>query len=211
MRKTNRYLISTFSFLSIALLASWQARADETPRPLEIADYFALQGVDSPRVSPDGARVAYTLSSTDLKNDRRATRIWVVPVAGGEAIPMTAKGHSSWQPRWSPDGHSLAFMSARGESGAQVYTLDMSGGEGVRITAIEQGVEGFEWSPDGTRLVLVIRDPEPEREPGPWVIDRLKFKDDYVGYLNRLRAHLYVYDISSRTVTQITSGDYEDY
>ena len=124
---------------------------------------------------------------------------------------MTAKGQSSWSPRWRPDGRSLAFMSARGDSGTHVYTLDMRGGEGVQITAIEQGIEAFEWSPDGTRMVLVIRDPAPKEKPLPWVIDRLKFKEDYVGYLDRLRAHLYVYNIEAGTVSQITSGDYEDY
>ena len=210
MRKKKGHLILAFSLLATALIASWKLQAEETPRPLEIDDYFTLKSMGNPRVSPNGEWVAYTVSSQDLENDSRAARIWMVPVTGGEAIPMTAKGHSSWQPRWSPDGRSLAFMSARGESGTQVYTLDMRGGEGVQMTAVEQGVEGFEWSPDGTRLILMIRDPAPEEEPGPWVIDRLKFKDDYVGYLTRLRAHLYVYDISARTVTQITSGDYED-
>ncbi|MEX2123852.1 MAG: S9 family peptidase [Woeseia sp.] len=207
----SKYLISIFSLLATALIASCQARAEVTPRQLEIADYFALQSVDSPRVSPDGEWVAYTIGSQDIENDSHATRIWMVPVAGGEAIPMTANGHSSRQPRWSPDGRSLAFLSARGESGTQVYTLNMRGGEGVQITAIKQGVEGFEWSPDGSRLLLVIRDPAPEEQPLPWVIDRLKFKDDYVGYLNRLRAHLYVYDIVGGKVSQITAGDYEDY
>ncbi len=43
------------------------------------------------------------------------------------------------------------------------------------------------------------------------MIDRLQFKDDYVGYLNRLRAHLYIYDIETKATVQITSGDYEDF
>jgi dipeptidyl aminopeptidase/acylaminoacyl peptidase len=61
--------------------------------------------------------------------------------------------------------------------------------------------------------VLVIRDPEPSQEEAtlPWVIDRLQFKDDYVGYLNRQRAHLYVFDVETKATVQITSGDYEDY
>lgn len=42
------------------------------------------------------------------------------------------------------------------------------------------------------------------------MVDRLQFKDDYVGYLNRLRAHLYVLDVETMALLQITSGDYED-
>ena len=127
---------------------------------------------------------------------------------------MTAKGSSVWHARWSPDGRYLSFLSARqwGEgSGSQVFTLDLRGGEGVQLTNVEQGVEGYEWSPDGKQLVLVIRDRDPNEAPGPWVIDRLQIKDDYVGYLNRLRTHLYVFDVETKSIVQITSGDYEDY
>ena len=187
------------------------AKETDDPRPIEIDDYFALKWVGSPVVSPDGTWVAYTVNGQDLEKDSRGTRVWMAPVAGGDPLPMTAEGTSAWAPRWSPDGKRLSFLSSRRDTGTQVYTLDMRGGEGVQLTSIEQGVEGYEWSPDGKRFVLVIRDQGPETGPGPWVIDRLKFKDDYVGYLDRLRAHLYVYDIGTESVTKITSGDYEDY
>jgi len=186
-------------------------------RPLQVEDYFALKSVGSPRISPDGAWVVFTVRSQDLETDRRETRLWMVPTSGGEAIPMTARGSSASRPRWRPDGKRLAFLSRRewerGTKGQQVFTLDLRGGEGVPLTSVEQGVEGYEWSPDGKRLALVIRDPKPspEEAPVPWVIDRLTFKADYVGYLNRLRAHLYVFDVETKAIVQITAGDYEDY
>jgi len=182
-------------------------------RPLQVDDYFALKSVGGARISPDGAWVAYTVGSKDLENDRSETRLWMVPTAGGEARPMTAKGSSAGRPRWSPDGMYLTFMASSRGQGSQVFALDLRGGERVQITNVELGLEGYEWSPDGTRLVLVIRDPEPSQgeAPGPWVIDRLQFKDDYVGYLNRQRAHLHVFDVETKASVQITSGDYEDY
>ena len=136
----------------------------------------------------------------------------MVSTTGGEPLPMTAPGSSVSRPRWSSDGRYLAFLRNGGD-GTQVFTLDRRGGEGVQLTNVEQGVEAYEWSPDGTRLVLVVRDPAPSEDeaPRPWVIDRLQFKDDYVGYLNRLRAHLYVFDIATKSTVQITAGDYEDY
>ncbi len=130
---------------------------------------------------------------------------------------MTAPGSSISRPRWSPDGSYLAFLSQRewqqgpGVGGQQVYALDLRGGEGVQLTSVRQGVEGYEWSPDGKRLVLVVRDEPTEAEAdGPWVIDRLQFKEDYEGYLNRRRAHLYVFDIATAASVQVTAGDYED-
>ncbi len=44
----------------------------------------------------------------------------------------------------------------------------------------------------------------------PWVIDRLQFKSDEVGYLDHRRTHLYVFDMASKKSTQVTSGDFDD-
>jgi len=186
--------------------------AADTLRPIEVDDYFALQSVGSPVVSPEGKWVAYTVGAQDLEKDNRTTRVWMVPITGGEPLPMTSKGSSAWGPDWSPDGKHMSFVAFSKESNSsQVFMLDLRGGERVQMTNVDGGVEDYQWSPDGTQLALIIRDQEAEKGPGPWVIDRLKFKEDYVGYLNRLRGHLYVFDIDTQAVTQITSGDYEDY
>ena len=208
------------SFIKLTLLGLLLVGADsgtralaqdaDALRHLQVDDYFALKNVNDPRISPDGAWVAYTVGAKDLENDRSETRLWMVPTAGGEALPMTAKGSSARRPKWSPDGKYLTFMASSGDQGSQVFTLDLRGGERVQLTSVKQGVEGYEWSPDGKRLVLLIRDQSQEEGPGPWVVDRLQFKADYVGYLNRLRAHLYVVDVETKATVQITSGDYED-
>ena len=213
----------THSFISLALFgvlmvgpaAGTRASAQEadTLRGLQVDDYFALKSVGGARISPDGAWVAYTVGTKDLENDRSETRLWMIPTAGGESKPMTAEGSSIRSPGWSPDGKYLTFLASAGDQGSQVFALDLRGGERVQITNVAHGLEGYEWSPDAKRIVLVIRDPEPSQvgPPGPWVIDRLQFKDDYVGYLNRQRAHLHVFDVETKASMQITSGDYEDY
>src|SRR5690606_35254103 len=105
--------------LVLALLASpgvvASAEAQDAPRPLEVEDLFRLRSVGSPRVSPEGRWVAYTVAKTDLEEDERETRIWMAPFDGGEAIPMTAEGTSASAPRWSPDGRWLSFLASRGE------------------------------------------------------------------------------------------------
>jgi dipeptidyl aminopeptidase/acylaminoacyl peptidase len=200
-----------------------------------VDDFFGYREARDPQVTPDGQYVAYTVSSTSLKDDKSDTRIYMLPAAGGEAIALTAEGVSSEHPRWSPDGKFLAFLSERSEGKTQVYLLNRLGGEAQRLTDTIQNVESFEWAPDSKRLVLVLRDPSPEeleaaankgKEDGedkaagssskksktqrPWVIDRLLFKADTVGYLDRRRTHLYVFDVASKSLTQVTSGDYDD-
>ncbi len=198
-------------------------REDTRPRALQIDDRFALRKVEEPRVSPDGAWVAFTVETIDLKKDDSETRVWMVPVAGGEALVMTAEGSSAGNPRWSPDGKYLSFLSDRKKEKGQVFVLDRRGGEARQITDVQQGVEAYEWSPNGTRLVLVIEDPDPndlssaEKEksddkkvPKPWVIDRLQIKNDDEGYLDRRRDHLYVFTLEKKNLRQITFGDFED-
>jgi dipeptidyl aminopeptidase/acylaminoacyl peptidase len=186
---------------------------------LTVDDYFAIRGVDAPEVSPDGKWVAFTVETTDLAQDDSETRVWMVPLAGGEPIPMTAEGSSASDPRWSPDGRYLSFLSGREGGTWQIWALDRRGGDARRLTDVEQGVEAYEWSPDGSRLALLVRDAKKvgngdeddgEKVPAPWVIDRLQFKYDGVGYLDRRRTHLYLFEVASRQARQLTFGDFDD-
>jgi len=181
-------------------------------RNLQVDDYFALKSVGGPHISPDGSWVAYTVRTKYLEKNSSETRLWMVPTAGGEPMPMTATGSSIWSPSWSPDGKYLTFAARSRGQGSQLFSLDLKGGgERVQITNIEGGIGGYKWSPDGKRLLLTISDKIEEKSDGPWVIDQLKFKQDYVGYLNRQRTHLYVHDLEAKTTIQITNGDYDDY
>ncbi len=224
------------AFISFFLSGSNLAAQQSGPslRPITISDLFAIRDVHEPRISPDGKWVAYTVGSINREEDKSEDRVWMVPVTGGEAIPLTAEGVSSGHARWSPDGKFLAFLSERddpksSESKSQVWLLNRLGGEAQKLTDTPQDVEDFEWAPDGKRLVLVLRDAKPEetdeskskdkdsadkdkkpKTQKPWVVDRLQFKHDTVGYLDRRRTHLYVFDVASKALTQITSGDYDD-
>ncbi|MGB6865407.1 MAG: hypothetical protein WBE11_06910, partial [Candidatus Aminicenantaceae bacterium] len=63
------------------------AQEANSKRNLTIDDFFKLKNVGSPQISPDGEWVAYTIRETDLEKDKSETQIWMIPMAGGEAIP----------------------------------------------------------------------------------------------------------------------------
>ena len=110
------------------------AQALATPRPITMDDYFQVREVDDPQISADGQWVAYTVSTSSLKDDEEKTRIWMVATTGGDAVAMTSEEISSEHPRWSPDGKYLGFLSRRNEGRSYVWLLNRLGGEAQPLT-----------------------------------------------------------------------------
>ncbi len=210
--------LATFWAMAVLGLTSAGAIEAQERRPIEIEDLFEMRSVGAPVVSPDGEWIAYTVSRTSLEDERSYTRVYMTSAEGGDAIGLTLEGQSAGSPGWSPDGRYITFTASRDGGETQVWALDRRGGEGFPLTDVEQGISGYRWSPDGTRLLLTIRDPEEEDEDEkpnapqePWVIDRLQFKRDNAGYLTGdRRTHLYVYDLESEELRQLTTGRWDE-
>ena len=125
----------------------------------DFKDVISLRTAGSPRVSPDGTAVLYTVREADWEGNRFDTEIWLAR-EGEEPFPLTrTKDNSSSDARWSPDGKKVAFLADRG-GGSQIWLISPWGGEARALTAVEDGVAGFEWSPHGTRLAVAVTDPQ---------------------------------------------------
>ena len=182
---------------------------------LGVDDQFAIQAVANPKLSPDEQWVAYTVRTTSIELEKSETRLWMISTSGGVPIPMTSKGYSVSNVEWSPEGGHLSFIASKNSGESQVWQLDLRGGEAQQITSVEQGVQSYEWSPDGSKLLLTLQDPQEEKDEEktaePWVITRLQIKRDGRGYLTDTRhSHLYVFDIETQALKQITSGRWDE-
>jgi dipeptidyl aminopeptidase/acylaminoacyl peptidase len=184
-----------------------------------------VRDVRDPRISPDGAWVAYVVRTSDTEEDRVDGDLWMTSWDGARTLQLTrTPKDSESRPRWSPDNRYLAFLAARGGEDAktQVWLLDRSGGEARPLTRMPGGVADYAWSPDAKRLALVASDPDPDepaedakdkdkkKTPKPIVIDRYWFKQDRTGYLRRLRDHLYLLDVATGKAELLTPGDYDE-
>ncbi len=194
--------------LSLAVAATLAPGSVQAGRPLSPEDWFRFQAVSDLSISPDGAAVAYLVTSYDRESDESRSALWLADWAGDTSVQLT-RGESVSEPRFSPDGRYLGFLSTRpaGER-TQLWVLDRRGGEPRQLTHVSGELTGYEWSPDAHRVVLVMHaSPEADsKPPQPIVIDAFEFKHDREGYLSPAsRTHLYLFDVRSGACEALTA------
>jgi dipeptidyl aminopeptidase/acylaminoacyl peptidase len=140
-----------------------------------------------PRVSPDGARVAHIVSTSDLDENRTTSRIWL------DGAPVTAGPHDG-QPAWSHDGRWLAFTSRRGEKkgDATLHVMPVDGpGEVRTVCTLPEAITAVSWSPDDRHLAFVsrTRDERYEAEDESWQAPRKIER-----YYSRLNGENWIFD-----------------
>ncbi len=183
-------------------------RAKSGGKLLTALDLMKVNAVSSPRISPDGSRIAYTVSEIKMEKDKEwksATQVWVVPISGGKTRQYTRGDKSATAPEWAPDGKMLAFLSDREKDGErQVWMMMADGGEAWAVTSHKGGVSGFHFSPDGKRLVLTAVD-----QPAKDEEDRKKVKDDTMVIDQDLKmTHLWLFDIEKKDEKRLTEGNF---
>lgn len=141
-------------------------------------------------------------------------------IGWGDDAPRawTSTEFNALSPCWSRDGDVLAFLSSRGDAGAQVHLLRTQGGEAERLTNAKEKLASIEaWSHDGKRLLVSAsrgwdEDGDPRPKGGgraPKVVTYLPYKRDGAGITVGERTHLYVADIDSGALTAVTGGDFD--
>ncbi|HUL95137.1 MAG TPA: S9 family peptidase [Usitatibacter sp.] len=115
-----------------------------------------------PTLSPDGAQACVSVSSYDMEQNKGSSSLWLMSAFGGEPRRLTTAGEKDAEPRWSPDGRSIAFVAKRAAAGEdkgdeepQVYVIAPDGGEARRVTNLATGVFGIKWFPDSRRIAFV--------------------------------------------------------
>jgi len=135
--------------LAMAISSPAQNSAKHT---VTFDDLIKMHRVNGATISQDGKWVAYAVSTPDLEANRGVTNVWIVSASSGTPVQVTQGGRDN-SPAWSPDGKTLAFLSAR-DGNSQVYLLSMDGGEAKKLTQLSTGADLFHWSPDGRTIAF---------------------------------------------------------
>jgi len=204
----NRIIIALSLILLTGVFLNDAQPADEK-RLVSVTDGERIRYPGSPQLSPSGDLIVFSEDGT----------LYVVSEKRPEPRALTAGSNSAWNPTWSADGEFLFFVSDRGDSN-QVWKLPLgSFGEAEQVTSLEQGISAINLSPDEGRLLLTFSDndlaeeeADDDKPPAPFVVNRRQAKRDRgEGYITEgSRSHVYVYDIDSNSLTQLTSGEFDD-
>ncbi len=216
----------------------------QSRRPMAPADILRIANVGDAQISPNGDWVVYTVSTTE--GDQTVSTLWLV--RAGERLsnvqptsrqpeqrrnwdlpripvrPLLPQGWNATNPRWSPDGKNIAFLSTHdGQHGIWV-----SGPErriprfvtAVRETNffITYAGESLAWSPDSKMIAYVSASEETDRDSldgssrndDPRVIDRIQYKSR-TSFSDCLRTHVWLTDVDQPQPRQLTSGPFYDH
>ena len=138
---------------AIALMPPEPLLAAE-PRPMVVDDLFRFLRVSDPQVSPDGKTVVCTVGKVDLAANKVVSSLWTIESATGKGTQLTSGPKSDKHPRFSPDGKTILFESARSGS-MQLWTVPAAGGEPKQLTNIATGASTGIWSRDGQTVAFV--------------------------------------------------------
>jgi len=208
--------------MTLLLPATAAAAQSPSSPPLTEADVFNIEYATSPQIAPDGRRVAYVRHGTDIMADRRISNLWIVNADGTNNHPVTTGKQSDDQPRWSPDGTRIAYVSDRDGTG-QLYVVWVETGYTVKVTNLAYPPNGIAWSPDGKQLAFtaLVADKPPQiatlpapPEGAKWaapavVIDKLIYRYDGAGYLKTGFVHLFTVSAEGGVPRQVSSGAFQ--
>jgi dipeptidyl aminopeptidase/acylaminoacyl peptidase len=142
---------------------------------LSLDEFFNSVDIRAIHISPDGHDVIVETVRADWPSGRFRNDLWLYhDVGGGSLVLISQSGHDRGA-QWSPDGHSIAFLSDRKAANAepkasdhegkeeiahavaQVYVVSARGGEAFPVSFADEDVHSFAWSADSHRIYFATR------------------------------------------------------
>jgi len=140
-------------------------------KPITLDEYLNTTEIGDARLSPDGTAAAITTTSPDWAANTNRKDIWLWRRNNTAAAPITHTGDNS-EPRWSPDGRYLAFISNRPLSNVpadakdteagktdRIWLLPTAGGEAFPLYREPLDAHTFAWAPDSATVFLSTQQP----------------------------------------------------
>jgi dipeptidyl aminopeptidase/acylaminoacyl peptidase len=218
-------LVIVFLGLSLPGLAGEQKRA------VTVDDMHSFKSVENPVVSPDGKKIAFTVScypsargaymlrksvcvgfyspqgecasimTSSQGKKKKFSDIYIMDIDGKNMRKLTAHPAVEKGISWGPDSRKIAFSADREGENSQIYIIDITGGEAEKRTDISSGASDPQWSPDGKWIAFYS-------PVGQLYSEEFKKELGDVRYITRLRYyHVKTWDDGKRKRIFVVPSD----
>ena len=190
---------------------------------LSSSDLSRMRSVGGVALSPDGKRIAYTVTMRD-EPGRPYGQLWIMELATQKSTRLGGDKDRGGEPLWSPDGKWLAFFGRQGDKHGLL--MAKPDGSDVTVLASPEGTNSplpgtgneVTWSPDGRQIAYISSTPDEraaEASGDPMVITRYLYKPDagegMTRFNDNLRLHIFVVDVATKQTRQLTKGNTDEH
>ena len=187
------------------------ARKITNINPINPDHIYQITTLGPPSISPDGTKIAYSNSFVHKESLKNISRIVITSLNNPTNYFLT-QGNSDHSPIYSPDGNNIAFIRQDLTGNNQLWLIPTNGGESRKLTQLPGGIGSPSWSPNGRAIVFTSL--TSTSEPGndyPTIqtklVSRIKYRTDQDGWIIGNFHHIFIADLGSESVKQLTFGE----
>ena len=189
--------------------------ADESKTPVKIEpwkseDFIYSESAGQYRISPDAKWLVWVKSAGDKEKDARVSNLFLSSMTESREIQLTRGTDTVTEPRWSPDGEWIAFLSTRtrpqgkpDNSKMQIWLINPRGGEPWPITELARSPRQIEWLDKDTLIYSAEEDPALYEEELKKKKDDSEVVDDEV---HASPVRLYKISVKGKKITRLTTN-----
>lgn len=194
-----------------------------TKRSISIHDLRKINVLNNPQLSPDGTTFAFTRQFI-TEEEEYTSHLFVQKMNEDKAEQWTFGDGKVTFPRFSPDGRWLVYVAKKPQDKhPQLYLISKSGGESKPITQLPEGASQPIWSPDSSKILFstsfekgqepnsndlaTVSAEKESKKSKPLVVERLKYKSDASGFLDKKNNQLAYYDMREDNVHFLTDDN----
>jgi dipeptidyl aminopeptidase/acylaminoacyl peptidase len=163
------------------------------------------------RISPDGRFSLWVKETADKDKDLHVGNLYLSNLSDGTTIQLTRGTDEISNPRWSPSGETIAYLSSHAlpkpkpDTGStQIWLMNSAGGEPWPVTESERGVQQFEWLNDDTIVFSAEEDPTLYERQTKERKDDSNVVDDTA---HTAPVRLFKLSVKDKKITRLTDND----